>query len=322
MSLDLSIVLITYNRSSYLRRTLTALSQSVFKDCEIWVLDNASTDDSAQVCQEYSSKFSNFHTVTHRTNIGGNSNILRAYEYGSRYYKWILCDDDELIFDSVGDLIQALGEKKCDLIRVAELGVVAEERGKVSSLGDLLQDPQSMSFYSFGFVPGIIFKSESVLPHVQHGYLNIQTRYPQLFVLMKAFAMNALVYTMLNPLLQRGGAGGGMGSEILIYQILSLDALPTQRSRQVALGWRSKRQNLLRYIFGYGFLVMSDLRAGRSRRQICQIILKTISIAPSLTGKLILLLNTVFILVPVGLVYRVIKGEKIDIIPYPERGSI
>jgi len=306
---DLSIVIITYNRSNYLQRLLESLSKSVFKDCEIWVLNNASTDNTLQVCEEYKQIIKNLNIVTHQFNIGADANILRAYEYGDKYYKWILCDDDILHFDKMEDLLDVLKTKKSDLIRIGDAGVIQEERGKSSTLGELLHDKQSMTFYSLGFVPNIIFRNV-VAPHVQYTYPKIHTRYQQLFVLMKTFNMETIMYTTKEPLLTRGNAPTGIGSEILLYQIRSLEALPTKKSRKNAMGWRSKHQKFLLYVFGYGWLILVDIKDGRPRREIFKIAVETILAAPALSGKFILTLNSFFILFPKKILYFLIQVRK------------
>ena len=90
--IDLSIIIITYNRSPYLRRTLATLAASLFCNCELWILNNASTDDTLTVCAEFTGLLPNMQVVTHRFNIGAYANTMRAYEYGTCHYKWILCD--------------------------------------------------------------------------------------------------------------------------------------------------------------------------------------------------------------------------------------
>jgi len=295
--LDLSIVIITYNRSGYLRRLLESLSKSTFKECDIWVLNNASTDKTIQVCEEYASTLKNLHLVTHKFNIGGDANIMRAYEYGDKYYKWILCDDDALHLDKTADLLDVLENKKYDLIRVGDVGVIKEEHGQAKTLGALLHDPQSLTFYSLGFVPNLIFRNV-VGPHVRTAYEKIYTRYQQLFVLMGTFNLATVVYTTKVPLLTRGEAPTDNGCEIVLYQIRSLEALPTNKARKIAMSWRSKHQNPVFYLFGFGLLILGDLKHGRPRQEIFKVYLETIMAAQSLSSKFILALNSIFILFP------------------------
>jgi len=312
--LNLSIVIITYNRSAFLDRLLGRLASSPFRECSIWVLDNASTDETLQICTVWSSAFPHMRIVTHKFNIGADPNILRALEYGDDYYKWILCDDDELYFDGIDDLLDVLRNKKYDLIRVADLLVSAEERGICCTLDNLIHDKKSL-FLSLAFVPGVIFRSSVVGPHVKDGYHHVHTRYQHLFVFLRSFDLCTQVYTTARPVVVYGTAstGTGIGSEIYLYWFRSLEALPTKKSRKIALG-RIFRQFGL---FGYGRSILSDIRAQRSKKTLWSIWKDVFLEVPTLKAKLIILLNLPFILIPFRVlvtVYPLLTGR-----PYVKR---
>lgn len=119
----LSIVIITYNRSSFLEHTLKELLlNSPFSDCEITVLNNCSTDNTLEVCEKFHNDNecvnNQLSIVTNRFNIGGDANILRATEYGSRKYMWILADDDRYDFSKVDDILAVMNEGNVGLIHV------------------------------------------------------------------------------------------------------------------------------------------------------------------------------------------------------------
>ena len=68
----LSICIPTYNRSDYLKKTIESIViQDEFKNhkVEIVISDNASTDNTRKVCQEFEKKFSNFHYFRNEFNI-------------------------------------------------------------------------------------------------------------------------------------------------------------------------------------------------------------------------------------------------------------
>lgn len=304
---NLSIVLITYNRSEFLNKTLCQIAYSPFSNCEIWILNNASTDSTLDVCAKWSSHFFNMQVVTHGFNIGGNANILRAYEYGTQPYKWILCDDDELRFEHTEDLVNALEAAQYDIIRVSSVGVSLGEEGAGCSLGDLLHNQKGVAFWSFGFVPGVIFRSSSVESNVKYGYSYVHTAYQQLFVLLRSFKLDSKVYTTVKPIVVRGSAPTGIGSEIFVYWLKSLDALPDQESRKIAL----------KLIFGnrylnLGRLFLGDIRLGRSHREIWSIWKQVFVLAPSLKTKMIVWLSIPFVFFPIKILmilYPIVTGK-------------
>jgi len=66
----LQIFLITCNRSLLLDNTLRQLRGSPFSACRFTILDNCSTDSTAEVVSRYYEHFSDYHVVRHNKNIG------------------------------------------------------------------------------------------------------------------------------------------------------------------------------------------------------------------------------------------------------------
>jgi glycosyltransferase involved in cell wall biosynthesis len=303
---NLSIVLITYNRSEFLDRTLGSIADSPFAGCEIWVLNNASTDPTLDVCAKWRSGLPGMQVITHKVNIGGRGNILRAYEYGTQLYKWILCDDDELHFEQVSDLLKALESHKYDLIRIGQPGVLSGEAGKVYSLRELLLDRGADAYWSFTFLPGLIFRSDFVAPNVIFGYDYVHTFYMHFFVLLRSFGLDASVYTTSEPVLFRGTAPTGLGSEICVYWLKSLEALPDRESKSAAARCFFRRRP-----FNLGILFIGDLLGRRSHQKVWFIWKDVFLLAPA-RYKLIALMNMPFVFIPVRLLkmlYSLLKGK-------------
>lgn len=112
----LEIVIPTFNRANYLDYTLNSLLNSPLKNCKITIRDNASHDNTPEVCANYQKLFNNLHIIRNEKNIGGNANILRSYENATYPYVWVLGDNDKLNFDHCEELIDAIETGKFDLI--------------------------------------------------------------------------------------------------------------------------------------------------------------------------------------------------------------
>ena len=89
---------------------------SPFKDCKITIRDNASPDETQEICEKYSKLFKNMYVIRNNKNIGGCANVLRSYEQATYPYVWVLGDNDYLNFDKCGDFIEAIESEKYDLI--------------------------------------------------------------------------------------------------------------------------------------------------------------------------------------------------------------
>lgn len=109
---ELEIILITYNRNNKLNKTLQKLlsNDSPIKNCQITILDNASTDNTREICNIYCEKYSNIKYICNKYNLGISGNIIRAFELASKKWLWILCDDDKYDWSGWNEIEQALCE--------------------------------------------------------------------------------------------------------------------------------------------------------------------------------------------------------------------
>jgi glycosyltransferase involved in cell wall biosynthesis len=90
----LSVGLFVYNGERFLRGCLDSFVQQTFKDYELIISDNASTDRTGEICQEYAERDSRIRYYRSETNMGAGWNSRRVYELATgRYFKWAANDD-------------------------------------------------------------------------------------------------------------------------------------------------------------------------------------------------------------------------------------
>lgn len=175
--MDLEILIITYNRAADLEQTLAAVHASPFAEFRVSVLDNASTDETPEVCARWAERFEHFRHVRHRVNVGGGPNFLRAVELSEASYTWVLADDDDLDFTDAPQVIEAVRARDVDVVA---LGAPAMEdwRGGRTTVGTLW-DEGAQVFSAFTFLPSVIFRSDLFTPDlVAEGYLHIDIFFP------------------------------------------------------------------------------------------------------------------------------------------------
>jgi len=89
-----SIGLPVYNGEAYLDLALRSLLAQTFGDFEILISDNASSDRTAEICQEYARRDSRIRYVRAAENLGAARNYNRVFEMSSgAYFKWAAHDD-------------------------------------------------------------------------------------------------------------------------------------------------------------------------------------------------------------------------------------
>lgn len=88
-----SIALPVYNGEKYMREAIESVLAQTFKDFELIICDNASTDQTEKICREYTNKDRRIRYYRNEKNLGCAKNFNRAFELSSsKYFKWIAAD--------------------------------------------------------------------------------------------------------------------------------------------------------------------------------------------------------------------------------------
>lgn len=97
-----------FNEAKYLEQTLQSLLGQTYPNIEIIVSDNASTDESAQICKQYATKDPRLSFYSYAENRGVTVNSTRVLELASGdYFMWASGHDlwsEDLIEKCVGAL--------------------------------------------------------------------------------------------------------------------------------------------------------------------------------------------------------------------------
>jgi glycosyltransferase involved in cell wall biosynthesis len=89
-----SVGLPVYNGEKYLRESIESILAQTFTDFELVISDNASTDGTEMICQEYAGKDSRVRYYRSENNIGGSNNHNRVFELSKgKYFHWFSDDD-------------------------------------------------------------------------------------------------------------------------------------------------------------------------------------------------------------------------------------
>ena len=211
----IEIMIPTYNRANYLNDTLNALLNSPFKNCRITVRDNASLDNTPEICKKYEELFDNLVVVRNNKDIGGNANIIRCYEKAEMEYVWVLADNDVLNFDDCDDFINAIESEKYDLIICSSgnIFVSNSQYGPDYTLSDLIETKSSKEnylensavdlvsiiqnyyFFAGSFIPSFIYKTYLIdTNYLIKGYNYISRSFPHFPLFVKALNLNVLTY--------------------------------------------------------------------------------------------------------------------------------
>ncbi|MGV8141869.1 MAG: glycosyltransferase family 2 protein [Candidatus Woesearchaeota archaeon] len=107
-----SILIPTYNREKYLMDALDSVLSQTYKDYEIVVSDNHSTDDTLNVLKRYSKKHKPFRIYSQKKNLGTVRNIKFLMRKARGKYSLFLFDDDILDKKILSTFAEILSQHK------------------------------------------------------------------------------------------------------------------------------------------------------------------------------------------------------------------
>lgn len=93
----LTVFVLTYNRSEYLRITVSSILNQTYSNFNLVILDNCSTDDTEKVVNGFADP--RIHYIKHKENIGGIRNIIYALNNCDTEYCVVFHDDDVMLPD-------------------------------------------------------------------------------------------------------------------------------------------------------------------------------------------------------------------------------
>ena len=110
-----SIGIPIYNVEEYLRECLNSIMNQTFKDFEVIMVDDGSTDNSFNICQEFAARDSRFKLI-HQANIGvaGARNTCLKHMKGE-YISWV-DSDDKVEPNYLERLLEVQNETQADLV--------------------------------------------------------------------------------------------------------------------------------------------------------------------------------------------------------------
>lgn len=110
-------IVVTYNRKELLKEALEAILEQSYRQCDVILVDNGSTDGTYEYIQKNIESDERIIYYNTHSNLGGaggfNYGIKKAFEAGYTYY-WLLDDDSIVQSDSLEQLLNAVKELKGD----------------------------------------------------------------------------------------------------------------------------------------------------------------------------------------------------------------
>lgn len=174
---SVSIFLPVYNGENYVREAIRSVLDQTFKDYELIICDNASTDATSDICREAASHDSRVKYFRSDVNRGLAWNYNRAFDLASGDYVMWIGHDDLLVKDYISRCVEILDQDPGSVLCFANSNDIDEK-------GNLIR---KLKFQNMG-------ESDSISERYKN-MLRFESRCDAIFGLMRR---NALQQTRLH----------------------------------------------------------------------------------------------------------------------------
>lgn len=123
----ISVVIPIYNVESYLKESLDSVVYQTYKNLQIILVDDGSTDDSGKICDEYAQK-DNRITVVHQQNSGAGAAKNSGLKLVEGDYLSIIDSDDYIELDMYEKMLSYMKQYDVDIVQCNFCNVYKNDR--------------------------------------------------------------------------------------------------------------------------------------------------------------------------------------------------
>lgn len=115
----LSVIIPAYNAEKYLAKCVDSVAEQSYKNIEIVIVNNGSSDSTPEICKELKAKYNNriFKIINLNPNQGINFARRTGVENAGGDYTAFIDSDDYLDLEAYETAIKVLEENDCDMVQ-------------------------------------------------------------------------------------------------------------------------------------------------------------------------------------------------------------
>jgi glycosyltransferase involved in cell wall biosynthesis len=154
----ISVGMPVYNGEPYLEKSIQATLAQTYEDFELIISDNASTDKTPEICQDYAGRDKRITYIRNKRNIGAANNYNQLFrEAKGIYFRWFNADD--LCSEALHEKCLAILDSRPDTVLSYGKTDIIDSEGKLIQHYDDRLDLQQESvvdrFKTFSQVVGL-----------------------------------------------------------------------------------------------------------------------------------------------------------------------
>ena len=208
----ISVCIPQYNRSKYLLAVLESIRVQDYRDVEVVISDDCSTDDSLEVVPQYIAEVEGtthvrFNYIRQAKNLGYDGNLRAALNAGAGEYLFVLGNDDALPEkDTLSKLARILERLDYPDVSFTNFHLFdqpdeIERRAKTTAVLGSGPEVALQTFRSFSFVGGLIIKRATFQQHNTDKYDG--SVYVQIYLAARTIAAGGTVAAISESLVAK-----------------------------------------------------------------------------------------------------------------------
>ena len=103
-----SVLMTAFNRELYIAEAIQSVLDSTFKDFELIIVDDCSSDDTNKIARQFESKDPRVKVYLNEKNLGDYPNRNRAISYATGEYIMFVDSDDKILIDGIENCINTM----------------------------------------------------------------------------------------------------------------------------------------------------------------------------------------------------------------------
>ncbi|EEF62577.1 glycosyltransferase family 2 protein [Pedosphaera parvula] len=133
-----SILIPNYNFARYLPEAIDSVLTQDFRDYELLIVDNCSTDNSVEIIRSYTARDSRIKLVVNKSNLGmvGNLNKCLSLAQGE-YIKFVFADDLLVGGQALGELVRMLDHHRSAVAAASARNIIDQDSRFICLRNDL-----------------------------------------------------------------------------------------------------------------------------------------------------------------------------------------
>lgn len=162
----ITVIIPTYNSSQYIKKAIESVLNQTYKDIELIIVDDCSTDNTIEIISKYNNNINNFKIIANKQNMGvGISRKIGIENANGEYITFL--DSDDYLLPNFLEINLTLAQQHDSDVVYTSIGIVSPQNQfkVVETKNYFAQNEATLNIFfwcEMNFLTGKLFKTELI----------------------------------------------------------------------------------------------------------------------------------------------------------------